>query len=317
MVKVYLQYDGEPADESVPIQSDRQGREALKLKVTLPASWLDGPTSKLLTFFVDSYNKKFSDAPEKHLKVEDLYLHCCGVDLKLEAIVNTCIQDYNDVLIMHKRKQTAAIAHPEGSVLCTNYGCGKHFVPTDPEDSAPDVCAHHSKPPVFHDTFKYWACCPDKKAMDWEEFEKIPPCQKSAHSNAPRSVLGKVDQSITSNALTQEQVAAMNGEQAAPSANVESGEKRTGPREFEGAMHAQSDSKPGPVDAEGFGSCRNFGCQQRFNVNANEEGSCTYHSGGPVFWDTYKYWKCCPDKKVYEFDDFVKIPGCTKGKHKL
>lgn len=313
MVKVYLQYDGEPADEAVAIVSARSGREALKLKLTLPASWLEGPTSKLLTFFVDSFNKKLPDAPEKHLKAEEMYLHCCGTDLKPEQTVNSCINDYNDVLILHKKAQAAAVKRPEGSVNCTNYGCGKHFVPGAEADSAPDACAHHSKPPVFHDTFKYWACCPDKKAADWDEFEKIPPCQHGAHTDVAKPVLGKLDQNITATALSSDQLAAM-APAAAPA--EEAGERRTGPREFEGAMHAQND-KPGPVDAEGFANCRNFGCQQRFNVNSNDEGSCTHHCGGPVFWDTYKYWKCCPEKKAYEFDDFVKIAGCTTGKHKL
>lgn len=312
MVKIYLQYDGEPLDTTVNIISTRSEREALKLKLTLPASWLEGPTSKLLTFFVDSYNKKFTDEA-KQLKAEDMYLHCCGVDLRGDQIVNTCVQDYNDVLIRHKVTAAVAVARPEGSVTCSNYGCGKHFVPD--VDTAEDACAHHAKPPVFHDTFKYWACCPDKKASDWEDFEKIPPCQRGAHSSVPKPVI-KVDQTITASALSADQMAAMNSNAAASGASEEAGERRTGPREFEGAMHAQND-KPGPVDAEGFGTCRNFGCQQRFNVNENAEDSCTYHTGGPVFWDTYKYWKCCPEKKAFEFDDFVKIAGCAKGKHKL
>jgi hypothetical protein len=35
-----------------------------------------------------------------------------------------------------------------------------------------------------------------------------------------------------------------------------------------------------------------------------------------VFWDTYKYWKCCPDRKHMDFDDFAKVEGCTTGPHK-
>jgi hypothetical protein len=32
------------------------------------------------------------------------------------------------------------------------------------------------QPPVFHETAKYWACCPNKKAYDWDDFQNIPGC---------------------------------------------------------------------------------------------------------------------------------------------
>lgn len=35
---------------------------------------------------------------------------------------------------------------------------------------------YHAKPPVFHETAKFWSCCPDKKAYDWETFQEIPGC---------------------------------------------------------------------------------------------------------------------------------------------
>ena len=31
-------------------------------------------------------------------------------------------------------------------------------------------------PPVYHETAKYWACCPQKKAYDWDDFQNIPGC---------------------------------------------------------------------------------------------------------------------------------------------
>merc|ERR1712194_501544 len=38
-------------------------------------------------------------------------------------------------------------------------------------------CTHHELPPVFHETAKYWASCPNKKAYDWDEFQSIPGCK--------------------------------------------------------------------------------------------------------------------------------------------
>lgn len=43
------------------------------------------------------------------------------------------------------------------------------------------------------------------------------------------------------------------------------------------------------------------------------EGNCTHHPGQPVFHEGQKSWSCCSgvNKPVLDFDDFVKIQGCT------
>lgn len=61
--------------------------------------------------------------------------------------------------------------------------------------------------------------------------------------------------------------------------------------------------------------CRNYGCQQRFDPTDNDSTSCLYHVAPPLFHETKKSWTCCPDIAVYDWDDFVKIPGCTRGPH--
>lgn len=64
-MKVYLHGGG-----------DGRGREGdamplVTLKVKLPKSWLPGPASKVLTLFVDNYNKKH---PENAMKREEVHL---------------------------------------------------------------------------------------------------------------------------------------------------------------------------------------------------------------------------------------------------
>ncbi|KAK4685157.1 hypothetical protein P7C73_g5001, partial [Tremellales sp. Uapishka_1] len=63
--------------------------------------------------------------------------------------------------------------------------------------------------------------------------------------------------------------------------------------------------------------CTNKGCLQDFEEADNAEGSCSYHSGGPVFHEGLKSWSCCNEnnKPVMEFDAFMAIPTCTTGKH--
>lgn len=36
----------------------------------------------------------------------------------------------------------------------------------------------------------------------------------------------------------------------------------------------------------------------------------------PLFTPSYKYWSCCPQKKTYEFDEFLAMTGCATGQHR-
>lgn len=65
-------------------------------------------------------------------------------------------------------------AEMNNSVACTHFGCKKRFPPGGPYPE----CIYHAKPPVFHETAKFWSCCPTKKAYDWDDFQNIPGCQK-------------------------------------------------------------------------------------------------------------------------------------------
>ncbi|KAL3902940.1 MAG: hypothetical protein SGARI_005604, partial [Bacillariaceae sp.] len=61
-------------------------------------------------------------------------------------------------------------------------------------------CTYHKLPPVFHETAKYWACCPNKKAYDWDDFQRIPGCmtgtctdQKDTTAAGSKLFLGGTD----------------------------------------------------------------------------------------------------------------------------
>ncbi|PWN24207.1 chord-domain-containing protein [Microstroma glucosiphilum] len=59
-----------------------------------------------------------------------------------------------------------------------------------------------------------------------------------------------------------------------------------------------------PVDASSSSS---------FETAYALEGACKHHPGQPVFHEGQKSWSCCNgvNKPVLDFDDFVKIQGCT------
>ncbi|CAE8647178.1 unnamed protein product [Polarella glacialis] len=79
--------------------------------------------------------------------------------------------------------QAQVVPRPPGHVRCKNYGCQKTY---DPSKVDQTDCIHHKSPPVFHETAKYWACCVDKKAYEWDDFMKIPGCQRGHCSDVAK-----------------------------------------------------------------------------------------------------------------------------------
>jgi CHORD len=183
------------------------------LKITLPKSWKIGPASKLLGQFVESYNANETlgggpnplDIDSLHLAIrrpvsaDDLARNdptATSADTKMEplpsdAIVVECIPDRADVYVMHGPSKTLQEVKEQqrleevtkqknnqstmkNTASCTRFGCQQRFPKGGPYPITP--CKYHKSPPVFHETAKFWSCCPTKKAYDWEDFQNIPGC---------------------------------------------------------------------------------------------------------------------------------------------
>jgi len=68
---------------------------------------------------------------------------------------------------------------------------------------------------------------------------------------------------------------------------------------------------------DGTAKCQRKGCQKDFVVAENSAAAClcVFHAGQPVFHDAVKFWSCCSDKKCFDFDEFLAVPGCQVGVH--
>eukprot|EP00521_Asterionellopsis_glacialis_P014070 CAMPEP_0195293786 /NCGR_PEP_ID=MMETSP0707-20130614/13335_1 /TAXON_ID=33640 /ORGANISM="Asterionellopsis glacialis, Strain CCMP134" /LENGTH=308 /DNA_ID=CAMNT_0040354581 /DNA_START=17 /DNA_END=943 /DNA_ORIENTATION=- len=209
-MKVYLHYEDND-DNTLHKQ----------LKITLPKSWKNGPTSKILSTFVENYNsneilgsKNPLDENEMHLTLregggedseDEDYTQERFTTLASDAITIRVIHDRADLYVMHGKAQTlqdmqdAIQAEREKqreeaatTVQCTNFGCKNRF----PRGGPYPQCRYHSAPPVFHETAKFWSCCPNKKAYDWDDFQKIPGCQTgvcSEEKQEQKQFLGGTD----------------------------------------------------------------------------------------------------------------------------
>jgi hypothetical protein len=79
-------------------------------------------------------------------------------------------------------------------------------------------------------------------------------------------------------------------------------------------VHVSKESTIDPSSANQL-RCRNYGCNQYYNEEDNNDEQCWHHVSPPIFHDTMKCWSCCRDKKAYDFETFQLIQGCTLGRH--
>jgi len=185
-MKVFLRYE-----------DNEEGSTHKTLKITLPKSWKTGPTSRLLEQFVESYNNG-KEGQLNTLDVDSLHLSIrskSDVDgddashlrhLPSDGIVLELISDREDVYICHGPSRTREEINAEQQAQirnekekdkhlskCVRFGCQKRF----PKGGPYPECKYHIAPPVFHETAKFWSCCPDKKAYDWDDFQRLPTCR--------------------------------------------------------------------------------------------------------------------------------------------
>ncbi len=326
--------------------AEKRGRPALKHKVILSsAEDKQQPLSFLLSKFCEKYNAQADVSEQQRLAPDDLQLRL-GEDNMLRsamAPLTNYVSDYNDLHVVFAPVSAAAAAaalQEPGSVLCTNFGCGKRFVPG--RDDVDGSCTHHAGRPVFHDTYKYWSCCPTQKSMEFADFEKVPGCARGVHKHDPVwsavAVAGSGGGSnvLDRKPLTDEELQALESKKR-PSANAAAAAAASaaasdaaaaaagspvqqdaparvcGPREF--SSNTTAAKEPQKPDADGRLRCRRNGCQKKFRPEENHATACSYHTQGPVFHDARKYWMCCPKNKCDDFADFEKVPGCAVGEH--
>lgn len=72
---------------------------------------------------------------------------------------------------------------------------------------------------------------------------------------------------------------------------------------------------PGAQPQDGA-TCRRKGCGAAYQSNHDREAEeCAHHPGNPLFHEGSKGYTCCK-RRVLEFDEFMRLPGCkTKRRH--
>ncbi|EJU05697.1 chord-domain-containing protein [Dacryopinax primogenitus] len=207
---------------------------------------------------------------------------------------------------------------------CNRKGCGKEF---DPAKNSDGDCQYHPGGPIFHEGLKCWSCCKEvnKPVLTFDEFMAIPVNGKhtlQVQESAPppsvktstHTVTASEGKEVYTTAAASPTLAAQTSlpkpVPAVPKAPKEPA--KPVPIEIE-------DDEPG-VKVEPGTKCKRNGCNavyvddETHRTEGGKEAVCVFHPAPPIFHEGSKGYMCCK-RRVLEFDEFLRITGCTTGKH--
>ena len=306
---------------TVYIHYEPEGREEKTSKIVVPAKWT---TTKMISDVIELFAKAYNTKnPDNLIVTSQVHLINSEKDkIYSNVICGTMLGDHSDYYIkegVYERgnKVTSNENDTKNKLRCKNYGCQKYY--DDDDTNHNDSCTHHTGPPVFHDTSKYWSCCPNKKAYDFDSFQEIVGCAKGKHSQTNIGLSISASPNATATVNTTDN----NSSNALPttvlksisdynSNNPEASSAASSASKMIGAAAIRKSSRK----EDGFhAKCQRRGCQKDFKISENTNTSCCYHSGQPIFHDAVKFWSCCANTKCYDFDEFMAVKGCCVGQH--
>lgn len=204
--------------------------------------------------------------------------------------------------------------HSAMASKCVHRGCGKTF--SDPEEQ----CNYHPGVPVFHEGQKGYRCC-KPRVLTFDEFLTITPCTEGKHTTVDDTP-APLEQK-PSDAEVEAKIKAQETKQAEDTANLPPPVSRQ-PIAAQ-PPRASGTNTPAPPEDESDAedaavpdntTCKRKGCGSVYKAGQNRsEEQCTHHPGQALFHEGSKGWTCCK-RRVLEFDEFMRIAGCTtKAKH--
>lgn len=215
---------------------------------------------------------------------------------------------------MENKKPATTTEGEQTTKTCKRYGCRKKYTEAE---NIENCCKHHPGKPMFHDRVKGWNCC-DKKAYDWDEFEKIEGCQTAKHTDVKEELKTGESMFVKSTTVQNANIALKKMPEPVKVRSIDDFNKEQAAKKIaaEKAAPVIDESLKKPfVTKNGKWRCVNKGCTKEYDNETQSEEECKHHSGNPIFHDFKKSWGCCK-ATAYEFDQFMKLPTCQVGVHK-
>lgn len=147
--------------------------------------------------------------------------------------------------------------------------------------------------------------------MTFDEFMNIPPCTTGKHST------------VDDTPAEEPKTAPADAPTLAPASTPAS--EPAAPARAPTAQAPQPPASPAPPEDEDDdpnapvpdnATCKRKACGVTHKgAPRSDDENCQHHPGAPIFHEGSKGWSCCK-RRVLEFDEFLRIPGCkTKSRH--
>lgn len=161
-----------------------------------------------------------------------------------------------------------------------------------------------------------WKCC-KPRVLTFEEFLNIPPCTTGKHSTVDDTPVEPAKSTETAPATPTAESTPQKPVPSEPSQRAAAPPVATAPASAPAPVPEEPESDDPSLDISANAICRRKGCNQGYNpAISRDEETCVHHPGQPVFHEGSKGWSCCK-KRVLEFDEFLKIQGCSEKKKHL
>ncbi|KAK5134125.1 hypothetical protein LTR08_006900 [Meristemomyces frigidus] len=192
------------------------------------------------------------------------------------------------------------------SQKCVHKGCGKLF------DDPDEPCTYHPGPPIFHEGQKGWKCC-KPRVLTFDEFMAITPCTTAKHSTVDDTPAPEAPPSASE---VEAKIKAQQQQQRTPAVSRAPIAAQPPPQTAPTPAPPEDEDDDPDVAVPAGATCKRRGCGSTYPAGAPREGEqCVHHPGQALFHEGSKGWTCCK-KRVLEFDEFMKLPGChTREKH--
>jgi hypothetical protein len=158
------------------------------------------------------------------------------------------------------------------------------------------------------DTEAGWKCC-KPRVLTFDEFLSIPPCTTGKHSTVDDTPKPPEKPKPAATTEPAPRLPAAPRIANPPSTAVHKPAAAAAPA-------SESDSDDPALEIARGTTCRRRGCECVYDPDKGREGErCVHHPGHPLFHEGNKSWTCCK-KRVLDFDEFLRIEGCTvKDRH--
>lgn len=151
--------------------------------------------------------------------------------------------------------------------------------------------------------------------LTFDEFLAIPPCTTGKHSTVDDTPKPEPKPTVDEGPGLAPVSGKTETSLPPPAPRVPQAQTPTTPRSQTPQPPEEEDDDPS-IPVPSGAKCKRKACGAEYKDGSRREGeACVHHPGGAVFHEGSKGWSCCK-RRVLEFDEFMKIEGCTtKDRH--